>query len=360
MAKDKISSKSFFLLLYLSLLSSIFMYLSSSQVTMSNTDSVFRPVVFVLLAFVFSIPTFLVIKNRQSDSVNNPQKTKPLKVIAFLYACTYFLATLRTVARFDLFASCELFSGSDMTLFMVFLIAVCGLLSLLGVNALARSANIFSVVVILATVFVMLSLVSQVDLLNLTPLLEKGLFDFIEECLLFAVQASEIGTIILFLPDIKGDVKSGMKKWIVLSGLSFSVIMFFVVATMGAFSDTQLFPTYTAVTLGNFGLLERLDALETAIWILCVVEKITFYILIVTKSIKFCFDRLPVKYITTAVCGLIALIIFLISKDVEKFFLVVSKYIIFGVFFMGVIVLPLSLLILKRRGKLNEKNIKNI
>ncbi len=354
MVKNKISSKSFFALLYLSLLSSIFMYLSSSQVTMSNTDSVLRPLAFIVFALIFAIPIFLIIKKQQKNPVNNPPKTKPLKTIAFFYGIIYFIAALRTVARFDLFASCELFSGSDMTFFMVFIVTVCGFLSLLGISSLCRAATVFSFVVISATAFVMISLIGQVDLLNLTPLLRNGVYKFSEECFLFTVQASEIGTIILFLPQIKGDVKKDFVRWIILSGISFSVIMFFVVASMGAFCDTQLFPTYTAVTLGNFGLLERLDALETAIWILCVVEKIAFYILIVVKSFKFTFEKVNGKLITSMVCTGIILIIFLISKDVEKFFIVSSQPIINVVFFTAVVVLPAALLILKGKGSLNE------
>ncbi len=359
MVKEKISSKSFFVLIYLSLLSSIFMYLSSTKVMMSNTDSVFRPIVFILLSFVFSLPIFSIIKNNQTQPINNPNKTKTLKIIAFVYATIYFIALLRTVARFDLFASCELFSGSDMTFFMIFIVAICGSLSLLGINSLARSATVFSFIVITTTLFVIISLIEQVDLLNLTPLFKNGLLTFFEECLLFAVQASEIGAIILFLPDIKGDVKKDMKQFIILSGVSFSVIMFFVVGSMGAFADTQLFPTYTAVTLANFGALERLDALETAIWILCVVVKITFYILIVSKSLKYCFSKIKIKYITAIVCTFVIFIIFLISKDVEKFFIVVSQYVIFGVYVTSVIILPVSLLLLKRKGKLCEKHNEN-
>ncbi len=359
MAKETVSAKSFFALLYLSLLSSIFMYLSSSQVMMSNTDSVFRPIVFIFLTFLFAIPTFLFInKSNQKCLQREVPETKTLKVIAFLYAVIYFVASLRTVARFDLFASCELFSGSDMTFFMVFFVVICGFISLLGLNSLCRSATVFCVVVIFTTGFVMLSLIEQVDLLNLTPLLRNGFFTFSKESVLFTVQASEMGAILLFLPSIKGDVKKEMKRWIVLSGISFSVIMFFVVASMGAFSDTQLFPTYTAVTIANFGALERLDALETAIWILCVVEKIAFYILIVSKALSYCFKKVQPKVLTLIICGLIVLVIFLISKDVEKFFFVVSKYFIYGVYFSGVVILPMVLLILKKKGKLNENKIK--
>ncbi len=355
MVKEKVSSKSFFALLYLSLLSSIFMYLSSSQVTMSNTDSVFRPLAFIAFTFVFAIPVFLIIKKQQEMPVNALEERKPLKILAFLYGITYFVAVLRAVARFDLFASCELFSGSDMTYFIMFIVAVCGALSLLGLNALCRAATIFTVVVISATVLVMVSLLGEIDLLNLTPLFRNGAFAFIEECFLFAIQASEIGAIILFLPEIKGDVKNDFKRFVILGGLSFSAIMFFVVASMGAFSDTQLFPTYTAVTLGNFGSLERLDALESAIWILCVVEKIAFYILITVKSLKFAFEKASEKFLTALVCSAVIFVIFVISKDVEKFFIVSSKPIIGFVYFSGVVVLPVALLILKGKGCLREK-----
>lgn len=357
MNKEKVTVSSYFALLYLSLLSSIFMYLSFSSIKISDTDSMLRPIAFIGFACLFSVPTILVYKEykKKGNSLFS-EKSKLMKVIIALYAIVYFIASLRTLARFDLFASSELFPGSDMTLFMLFFVGVCALVSVMGIGAIARAATLFTAVVVAATVFVSVSLLGEVNILNFTPLFKTGPFSFIEDSFLFTVQASELGTIILFLPEIKGDVKKHIKIWSILSGVSFAFILFFVVGALGAFADTQLFPTYTAVTLANFGLLERVDALETAIWILCVVEKVSFYILIVTKCLRYCFKKIPSKYICFGIFVLLSSIIAVVSNDVEKFKFVSFQPLVIGLFLTTVLILPIVIYVYLRKVKPNEKS----
>lgn len=361
MNKEKVTVNSYFALLYLSLLSSVFMYLSFSNIKISDTDSILRPIVFIGFTLLFSIPTILVYKQWKKTGVNLfSEKSKVLKVVLAFYGIVYFVATLRTLARFDLFASSELFPGSDMTLFMLFFIGICGVVSVVGISAIARAATIFGAIVIAATIFVSVSLLGEVNMMNFTPLFKDGAFKFIEDSFLFTVQASELGTIILFLSEIKGDVKKHIKIWSVMSGVSFAFIMFFVVGSLGAFADTQLFPTYTAVTLANFGLLKRVDALETAIWILCVVEKVSFYILIVTKCVKCCFRKLPAKYICTGVSALLGLIISIVSNDVEKFKFVSFQPLVISLYLIPVVILPVIILVCLKKVKPREKTEESI
>ena len=152
-----------------------------------------------------------------------------------------------------------------------------------------------------------------------------------------------------------------MKKhyilWSVLSALSFSFILFFVVATLGTFADTQLFPTYTAVTLAQFGLFERLDALETAIWILCVVTKLTLYISAIVKCICFAFPKLSEKITAISVGVVITGFLVFISGNIMNFGFISFTPLVVGVYLVPVLVLPLVLLIynLIKRRKNNEK-----
>lgn len=357
MTKNKVSSNSFFMLLYLSLLSSVFMYLSFSNVKVGTTDAVIRPLVFIVFILLFSIPTLLVYKQyiKKGNMDKKSENKFPFKIICILYGVVYFVAALRTLARFDLFASSELFPGSDMTFFILFFIVVCGVLSRFGINALSRGAVIFLFVVVCATGFVTITLLNEVDMLNFTPFPENGVFPFLEDSFLFVVQATELGTIVLFLDEIEGDIKKNLGLWSILSGISFAVILFFVVGSLGAFADTQLFPTYTAVTLANFGLLERVDALETAIWIICVVEKTSFYMLIVTKCVSKCLPKVKKMYISGVVTAGLATIILSVSNNVEKFRFVSYQPLIIGLFILSAVALPLALYFYMKRVKTYEK-----
>ncbi len=359
MKKSYVSAPQFFLLLYLSVLSSIFMYISSPKISISKTDSLLRPLVFIGVSIIAAIPAFLVFrtvkeKSREQLSVND--KKVFFRIISALYAVVYFAGILRTLARFDLFASSELFPGADMTLFIVGLVIICALLSLLGIGSLSRAAVIFTVIVIGVTGFVMVSLTDELDLLNFTPLFENGVGDFLYDSFIFSLQAVEIGTVILFLPEIKGNVVKSYVWWAVLSGVTFIFILFFTVGTLGVFADTQLFPTYAAVTLAKFGLLERMDALETAIWVLCVVEKIALYFLGVINCVKFILPKISRKIICGGLIVIVSLLLVFISGDLERFNFISYTPLVIGLYIVPVVILPVVLLIYLKKVKPYEKN----
>ncbi len=359
MTKTSVSAPQFFSLIYLSVLSSAFMYISSPKVQVAETEALLRPVVFIVVSIIIAVPSYLVYKKYKSGRLNSAiLNIRFMKVIAVFYAVAFFISALRVVARFDLFASSELFPGNDMTWFIIGLVIACAMLSTLGLGALARAAGIFVFIVVCTTGLVMFSLVDEIDILNFSPLFEGGVLNFFSDSLIFVVQAAEIGAIILFLPEIKGNLTKNYIWWAVLSGLSFIGILFFVIGSLGAFADTRLFPTYTAVTLAEFGLLERMDALETAIWILCVVEKLSFYFLIIMKSVGIVFPKIPKKVVVFIVAVVVGGTLIFISGNLEKFDFVSYMPLVAGVYVVTTILLPVSVLILSGRVKSREKSIK--
>ncbi len=362
MSEKKVTSNQFYTLLYLSLLSSVLMYLSSSRIDIASTDAILRPLLFVPLSIGFIIPSFLVLKRYKTLQHNRQyiQKSILLKIISFIYAVVYFISILKATARFDLFVSTELFPNSDMTVFLAVMIICCAAVAFLGVGALSRAAVCFAFLVILSTVFVMISLWNDVDFLNFTPLFENGILKLGEESLLFTMQATELGTIIIFLPQIEGDIKGKFKWWAVFSGISFSAILFFVVGSLGEFADTQLFPTYASVTIASFGLLERIDALETAIWILCVITKIAFYFTVVIKCLKYSLSKVS-AYIwgIISACATVIIIAF-ISINIERFYFLSSEVLTIVLFFVSVIILPTAIYFYIKRVKPCEKIQENI
>lgn len=343
MTKGYITSKQFFSLLYLSVLGSVFMYISSPEITIARTESLLRPVVFFVFSIIVMIPVYCICKkNPVVPCVNSPSDGSNivLKTVAVVYSIVYLADALITVARFDLFASFELFPGTDMTFFIIGLVLVCAYIAMFGIRGLARAAVIFTVIVVSATAFAMFTLGKEIDFLNFTPLFEDGIGKFVTDSLSFCVQASELGAILLFAPRIKGDIKKTFVGWLGLSAVTFSLILFFVVGSLGAFADTQLFPTYISISLAQFGLFERLDALETAIWILCVVSKLTMYLIIISQCISFSFKKIPLMYSAGGAAAIICAVVIYVSGNIEHFDFLSFMPLVVTVFAVPVLVLP--------------------
>ena len=362
MVKNQVTANQFFSLLYLSLLSTVFMYLSSPHIKLAQTDALLRPIVFIGIALLVGIPVFYISK-RNKELASNRQyinKTKFLKTVAVVYAVIYFVSIIKTIARFDLFVSSELFPNADMFIFLAGIIIMCALLSLSGLGALSRAGLVFAFLVGVSTVIVMFSLREEVDIFNFTPLFQNGTKTFLQESLLFSVQATEIGAITVFLPHIKGNIKKSFIGWSVLSGVSFSLILFFVVGSLGAFADTQLFPTYTAVSLASFGLLERIDAFETGVWIICAVEKIALYFLVVTKTLGYTLKGVSQRVLTIGSVVAAVVLSVIISRNIENFAFLSSDILTVVLFVMATVILPVALLIYIRRVKPCEKKDESI
>ncbi len=363
MTERSITPSQFFSLLYLCMLGNVFMYISSAQITVASTDSLLRPLVFIVVSIAAVLPLFYICK--KNDVISSSQGLLKneggafYKIIAVIYTVVYIVDGIMTCARFDLFASSELFPGTDMTFFIIALVGVCGALSLLGIGALARGSVVFTIVVVGATLFAMLTLIKEIDFLHFTPLFENGVGDFFKDSLVFSVQGSEIGAVLLLLPHIKGKIVKNYVLWAVLGGLSFSFVLFFVIGTLGIFADTQLFPTYAAVTLAEFGLLERLDALETAIWILCVVSKLTLYIMIALKCIRYAFPKLSAKAVAAAFVVIISGVLVFVSGDIKKFAFVSYMPLVCAVYIIPVIILPVAVLVAEKikRGQKGAKGV---
>ncbi len=357
MTEQKVSAPGFFSLLFLSVLSTAFMYISSPEIPIARTETLLRPVVFVIISLVAGLPAYFIYKNNVKNTKKGlvVKETKFMRIATSVFGAVYFVGALKTILRFDLFASSELFPGNDMSIFLIAIVVVCGALSTVGLSALCRGSVIFCFIVVSATAFVMLSLVDEINILNFTPLFSDGVGVFVKDSILFAVQTTEIGAVTFFLPQIKGEFKKHHFAFVILSGITFVGILAFVVGALGSFADTQLFPTYTAVTLAGFGLLERIDALETAIWILCVVVKISFYILIVVQSLKKLLPKLSIRLLTVAVCTVLAVIPAIISNNIEAFGFVSNNVLTFVLYTVGVVILPYVLLVYYRKVKPYEK-----
>ena len=355
--KEKVSFSEFFALLFLSLMSTVFMYISSPLVPIGKTDALLRPVAFVVLSLVAGLPAFFVYKklNENNNKGLVLRETMFLRASRLLFGIVYFVVALMTIMRFDLFASSELFPGTDMSFFLVAIVVACGVLSTLGLKALCRGSLIFCFVVVAATLFVMLSLVDEIELLNFTPLFIDDVATLSLDMMLFTAQTTEIGAITLLLPYLKGNLKRRYIGFISFSGAMFIAIFIFVIGSLGTLADRQLFPTYTAVTLASFGLLERIDSLETSIWILCVIIKISFYIFVAVYSFSCVLKRVNKKFVAVAVCGALAIVPAFISNNVERFGFVSNNALSVALYVVSVVLLPLVLLAYYRRGKPFEK-----
>ena len=94
-----------------------------------------------------------------------------------------------------------------------------------------------------------------------------------------AARTSELASLLVLAPRIKGGVKKGVFFWFLCFGLTVSAVYTLILGVTGAYGERQMFQLYALTVLAKLGVIERLDALICAIWVLCSLVRLTFYLL---------------------------------------------------------------------------------
>ena len=100
MTKSSVTAPQFFALLYLSMLGSMFMYISSPKITIATAESLLRPLVFAVVSIIFAIPIYLLCaKGNLKENLQSEKKSKVYKGVALFYGVVYFALQLGVYAE---------------------------------------------------------------------------------------------------------------------------------------------------------------------------------------------------------------------------------------------------------------------
>lgn len=353
-SKGKISAFQFFTMLFLTRTLTTVTYLSSYTENIRLSDMLIQPVFRILIGTAIMLPLYFLYKKNIDKNLLDMLSSKSkafARVVAILYVAFFFYFTVVTIARLDLFAGTVVFPETDLTYILIFAIVLCCYGAFLGLEALGRSSVISIAFVVPALVFIMVTLIKKVDLLNLTPLFYNGVTPVVKVAMDSVGQTVEYAIIATALPRVKGNVKKGFFIWLISQTFLMAVMFFFACAVMGNFASTQLFPFHTLASLAEFSMFSRLDAVFTSVWIMCAFIKAGLLIYLQTDILTMYFGKFKrTTYII--VVGLMTIFAnLLISGQIRWFTLVdnsTNKIILTGV---TVVLLPMIVLIFCRKEK---------
>ena len=353
-SKGKISAFQFFTMLFLTRTLTTVTYLSSYTENIRLSDMLIQPVFRILIGTAIMLPLYFLYKKNIDKNLLDMLSSKSkafARVVAILYVAFFFYFTVVTIARLDIFAGTVVFPETDLTYILIFAIVLCCYGAFLGLEALGRSSVISIAFVVPALMFIMVTLIKKVDLLNLTPLFYNGVTPVVKVAMDSVGQTVEYAIIATALPRVKGNVKKGFFIWLISQTFLMAVMFFFACAVMGNFASTQLFPFHTLASLAEFSMFSRLDAVFTSVWIMCAFIKAGLLIYLQTDILTMYFGKFKrTTYII--VVGLMTIFAnLLISGQIRWFTLVDNstiKIILTGV---TVVLLPMIVLIFCRKER---------
>ena len=353
-SKGKISGFQFFTMLFLTRTLTTVTYLSSYTENIRLSDMLIQPIFRIAIGTAIMLPLYFLYKKNMDKNLLDMLSSKSkafARVVAILYVAFFFYFTVVTIARLDIFAGTVVFPETDLTYILIFAIVLCCYGAFLGLEALGRSSVISIAFVVPALMFIMVTLIKKVDLLNLTPLFYNGVTPVVKVAMDSVGQTVEYAIIATALPRVKGNVKKGFFIWLISQTFLMAVMFFFACAVMGNFASTQLFPFHTLASLAEFSMFSRLDAVFTSVWIMCAFIKAGLLIYLQTDILTMYFGKFKrTTYII--VVGLLTIFAnLLISGQIRWFTLVDNstiKIILTGV---TVVLLPMIVLIFCRKER---------
>ncbi len=355
----KITPFQFYSILFLSRIFSLVSYVSGIQQNLSTTDEVISVAVMSVFLFVLSIPTVLLIKKDSSSSIiTRASCISPIfeKIIIVVYLISILYTGILTATRFELLVGSLLFPETNVLFFVAMMLLAAVYTSGKGIESIGRSAVIYLIPVLLAFVFVFLTLIDEFDILNFTPVYKNEIPDIFNSAYYSCARTGELGAIVLLMPNVKNQNKNHLFKWLISVSAIIFITELMISGVLGGFGKNQLFNMYSLSVLAEYGFVERLDAIISCIWLICAGVKMAMILYIANFLLSSLFKKSK-KSVNISVC---ALIIFagtaVISISILYFSAVASSPLTLILFTLAIAVIPFAVFIGEKiKEKRNEK-----
>lgn len=361
-SKRKISVLQFYGILYVSRILITLTFMPSLNNESVNTDLLLQVLLFSLVLPLCTLPFYFLYRSKPEWNIlDHAFAISPVieRILAIGYAGYFLYGTVIAVSRFDLFATSRLFPDSDFTVFLLLIILVCCIAAAYGLEALGRATVVGLFAVGAVFLFVTGTVVSKFDFLNFTPPLYNGVRPVLRGALSSVSQTIELAVLAVLAPRVTGNLKTGFFKWLAVLTVTLLVLLGTAIAVLGYYADSQLFPIHALSVLSQFSVLQRMDSLFTGVWMLCLFIKASILILISSECLQRAFHR---KNITSSIIFsglLISVVCVFVSRNIERFRLLVQDAISTVFFGFFILLLPISFIIFSRSKNLLHKEAKN-
>lgn len=322
-----------------------------------------RPImalILLLFSVIITIPTLLI--SGGSNNAGLIAQTKCVsdkfgKIVAVLYAIFFLWYASVSEARFDIFASTLMYSQSDISIFMLLLVACSVFAASKGIEALGRAGVIFLFFLIASLVFIDITILGKFDILNITPPLYDGVKGVVSNGFSSAVRTVEPISLMIVAPHIRTGTGKGYFKWIICVFFTIFITFSLIGGVTGNYGDMQLFQMFTLTVLSGFSIFERLDALLSGLWVFCAFIKLAYYIYVAMLCLEQGFS-VKLKKLPYIASGLVVFLACTgLAEKTELFSKVVSSSLIEIITLVFSVFIPLLVYFLYKipKRKIEEK-----
>lgn len=310
-------------------------------------DHIISAVISFVLTFILVIPMYKICTLRPNMTIADNSYFlfgKLGYIFIFVYAVYYLCVCGYTLSMFNMFVTNVMSPNISVVVLSIAIILTSCYGAFKGIEALVRASGVLLALICLALIFLIISLIPQIDTLNYVPFMLSGTGDVKRGVLLMVSRTSCIPVMGMILPMVKGSVKKGIIKWNTAVYASIIVLIYVMVGSMGDYLKTQMFPVYTAASIAELGILKRLDALYLGIWSTGLFVKISLFLFVFSLCVSRIFGERSGR-ISVFVGGVLVAIAGILVEKYKQFSVYLYNVDFFLVFtIITAVIIPLLLL----------------
>ncbi|MDQ0883545.1 endospore germination permease [Peribacillus sp. V2I11] len=287
------------------------------------------------------------------------------KTISLLFCSYFFVNAALTLRSIGEFMTTQIMPETPIQAIFIIYLGIVIMGTRIGLEPLSRAAEIFFPCVIFLFLLLALSLLPQIKIENIQPMLEEGIKPLFRAVIPYIGSTFlELVVFLMFVPYNNRIQNIGKALWIgtLMGGIMLTIISLLTILVIGAdLTESQVYPSYVLakkINVGNF--LTRIEVMMAIIWFLTIFFKLTVFLYATALSLAQTLKLKAYRFLTLPL-GMILVVFTLVLNPNLIYIKTFNKDILiyysltYGLFF------PLLLLgvavIRKKRESGSEKEI---
>ncbi|MBP1992239.1 GerAB/ArcD/ProY family transporter [Paenibacillus eucommiae] len=277
--KGKISVRQFTILVTLYLVGSAILIIPSILASKAKQDAWIAAIAAVCLSLLI-IPLYIALGKRFPNMTFAEYSEVILgrwlgKVAIALFLIYVFVSAALTLRNIGDFMTTQIMQDTPIQAVHILFMIVVVMGVKLGLEPLARAAELFFPFIVLLIIILVLLIAPQMKMVNLQPVLDEGFFPVLKATIAFSTFPF-LGsvTFLMIFPAVNRIEKAGKALFIgvLLAGVILTVIAVVGISVIGAdHAARSSFPSYEIARRINIGdFLERIEAIMAIIWFLTI------------------------------------------------------------------------------------------
>ncbi len=275
MQDDRISSHYLMAALFISRILVSFTYIAPEGRRLSGTDVAVSSLLAALLCALCFFPAKRLLDGG-GNLLTRARRCSPAfaRGLAAIYTLGFVFAVFAAMLRFELFAGAVLFPDGRNHWLTGMMLLCAGYGAYKGFRTVSRASAFVGALTAAGLLLILFTLQGKARADYLRPPFSDGVGVVLRRTLTALGSTAEVAAIPVLSEKTDPRIKKTFLPWMFAGFSTLALLALFESAVLGRFGEKELFPAYALTAQATVGSGVRLDAVFTAIWVLCALVKL--------------------------------------------------------------------------------------